>query len=83
MKKVKMICIIGWIVGAVLMILPFVLTMVRIMSDDAAVGIVGGAGWPTFSLILGECVWVAHLGVSIALAFVVIYLRHKRNMEKR
>ena len=83
LKKVKLICIIGWIVGALLMILPFLLAAAHLLWGDASVGIVGGADWPTFRFILGEYTWMAHLGVSISLALVVFYLRHRRYIKNR
>lgn len=76
--KLKHVCILGWIIGAMLMILPFLLAVARTLWGDVPVGIVGGADWPIFKFVLSEYTWMAHLGVTIFLTFIIVFLRHRK-----
>ena len=83
MKKVKLSCSIGGIIGAILMILPFLLATARILWGDAPVNIVGGADGPTFKLILERHIWLSWIGISMILSCVIFFIRHRRYIKNR
>ena len=83
MKKLKLVCVFGWVVGALLMVLPFLLALARILWGDTPVGIIGGADCPTFRLALDQYIWLTWLGISTILSFLILFFRHKGYMEKR
>lgn len=83
MKKVKLICIIGGIVGTLLLVAPCALAVVSILGGNIPVNIVGGADGPTFKLILERHIWLSWIGISMILSCVIFFIRHRRYIKNR
>lgn len=68
------------IAGIAMMVISFAIPFVRIAQGSAGMGIIGGAGWPTYWLIMQESsLWLTELGaiLSIVGAALLVIWRKK------
>lgn len=71
------------LLGAAVILLSLLIPVATMSQTNAAIGIIGGADWPTFLFLFEtRCLWLAMCGILSCVAGIVLILLNKVKKDR-